>query len=202
MSTSKRPIGVQLYHHGDLRTALLAAARHTIEQEGFDALSLRQVAEQVGVSSAAPYRHFKDKNALLAAVAVEGFAALQEACRSVRDFRNPRKRLMADVRALIDFAAARPGLFRLMFDSGLPGDGETAEPALLAYASVERGVAAVLPGRSDKAIKARTIFLWSMVHGLIVLRRNHRLKPFMPGEMNEDEAIETLLTSAIDAVRR
>ena len=59
-----------------------------------------------------------------------------------------------------------------------------------------------LPGRDDKTIKARTIFLWSTLHGLIVLRRNRRLKRFMLGGMSENEAIETLLASAIAAVCR
>ena len=207
MSTSKNPTEEQPYHHGDLRAALLAAARRTIEQEGFEALSLRRVAEEVGVSSAAPYRHFKDKRALLAAVAAEGFVALQEAYLTVWGLEKPADRLAAGARAFVDFAAARPGLFRLMFDSELLADGVTpapnlAEPALIAYASVERGVAAALPGQGDKVVKARTIFLWSTLHGLIVLRRNRRLKAFMLGGMSENEAIETLLASAIAAVCR
>ena len=109
----------------------------------------------------------------------------------------------------IDFAAAHPGLFRLMFDSDLLADGvvqtpDLAEPALIAYQSVERGVAAVLPGQDAKVVKARTIFLWSALHGpAVVLRRNGRLKRFMLGGMSEAEAIDTLLAdSAIAAVRR
>jgi AcrR family transcriptional regulator len=207
MSTSKIPSPGQPYHHGDLRAALLAAALHTVELEGFEALSLRKVAEEIGVSSAAPYRHFKDKRALLTALAADGFVALQQAYRTVRGLENPMERLLAGARAFIEFAAARPNLFRLMFDSELLASGEIpepdlAEPALIAYASVERGVAAVLPGRDDKVVKARTIFLWSALHGLIVLRRNRRWKPFMLGGMSEDEVIETLLASAIAAVCR
>lgn len=207
MSTSKASQPATPYHHGDLRTALLAAARRTVECEGYEALSLRRVADEIGVSSAAPYRHFKDKRALLAALATEGFVALRETYETVRGVVDPVERLLAGARAFIAFAAARPGLFRLMFDSDLlSGDprpaSDLAEPALLAYASVERGVAAVLPVPDDTLIKARTLFLWSTLHGLIVLRRNRRLRPFMLGGMSEDEAIETLLASAVAAVRR
>ncbi len=61
------------YHHGDLRTALINTATSIIEERGIDALSLRKLAEQVGVSRTAPYHHFKDKNALLSAIAAKGF---------------------------------------------------------------------------------------------------------------------------------
>ncbi len=66
----------QPYHHGDLRRALVAAARALLEESGPEALSLRDVARRVGVSHNAPYRHFPTKQALLAAVAAEEFAAL------------------------------------------------------------------------------------------------------------------------------
>jgi AcrR family transcriptional regulator len=207
VSTSKKTPPEQPYHHGDLRAALIAAARQTVEKEGFETLSLRGVAEKIGVSNAAPYRHFKDKKALLAALAADGFVALEQAYRKVREISDPEQRLLAGARTFIGFAAERPGLFRLMFDSELLADGrapaaDVAEPALIAYASVERGVAAVMPGRDDKTIKARTIFLWSTLHGLIVLRRNRCLKRFMLGGMSENEAIETLLASAVAAVCR
>jgi AcrR family transcriptional regulator len=195
------------YHHGDLRTALVTAARRTVERDGYEALSLRKVAEQVGVSSAAPYRHFKDKRALLSAVAAEGFVALRDAYRSVLGVRDPVERLLAGARAFVDFAAAQPGLFRLMFDSDLLGENAgpataLAEPALIACAGVERGVAAVLPGCDAQVVKARAILLWSTLHGLIVLRRNRRLKPFMLDAMSESEAIDALLASVVAAVCR
>jgi AcrR family transcriptional regulator len=207
VSTSKIANSDLPYHHGDLRAALVASALRTVERDGFEALSLRRVADEIGVSSAAPYRHFKDKKALLTAVAADGFAALQDAYLAVRGLENPVERLRAGARTFLEFAAARPGLFRLMFDSELLAEGAVpeqnlTEPALAAYASVARGVAAVLPGLNDTLIKKRTIFLWSTLHGLIVLRRNRRLKPFMLGSMSENEAIDAVLASVIDAVCR
>jgi len=63
------------YHHGDLRAALLAAARDMIAEAGIEGLSLRKLAERAGVSRTAPYHHFQDKNDLLCAIAAEGFSA-------------------------------------------------------------------------------------------------------------------------------
>ncbi len=76
MAAPKKISAKRGYHHGDLRAALLEAAREVLAKEGVEALTLREVARRAGVTHAAPYRHFADKEALLAAVATEGFAAL------------------------------------------------------------------------------------------------------------------------------
>src|ERR1700761_9274755 len=77
------------YHHGDLRRALIEAGRRLLEREGSAALSLRAVAREAGVSAAAPYHHFKDRAALLYAVAHEGNAALTEAIRTAFESTEP-----------------------------------------------------------------------------------------------------------------
>jgi AcrR family transcriptional regulator len=81
-SEKQKPVRPANYHHGDLRAALVGAARLILEREGFDALSLRAVARGAGVSQAAPYHHFKDKDELLGAVAAEGFDGLTQAMRT------------------------------------------------------------------------------------------------------------------------
>ncbi len=68
------------YHHGDLKSALITAALAAVEQDGPDAVSLRDLAQSLGVSRAAPYRHFADRDALLAAVAAQGFEDLAVVC--------------------------------------------------------------------------------------------------------------------------
>ena len=73
------------YHHGDLRRALIEASLALISEEGFSALTLREVARRAGVTHAAPYRHFLDKEALLAAVAEEGFRAMAVQMRERMD---------------------------------------------------------------------------------------------------------------------
>jgi len=110
------------YHHGDLANALVTAALRQIEKDGAEALSLRELAQSLDVSRAAPYRHFEDRDALLAAVAARGFedlvAAYDVALASPGD---GRARLYALSRAYFDFATGRPGLYRLMFESDFLG---------------------------------------------------------------------------------
>ena len=106
------------YHHGDLANALLDAALALVEHDGAEAVSLRELAQSLGVSRAAPYRHFADRDALLAAVAARGFEDLIVVSEAALDGPGDgRTRLQAFGRAYFDFAARRPGLYRLMFES-------------------------------------------------------------------------------------
>src|SRR5665213_3923660 len=83
------------YHHGDLRRALVDAARRILEAEGPTALSLRAVAREAGVSPAAPYHHFKDKAELLDAVADEGWQMLDAGMAKAKAAADPRDKLTA-----------------------------------------------------------------------------------------------------------
>jgi AcrR family transcriptional regulator len=104
------------YHHGDLRAELLAAALSVAEERGVDGLSLRECARRAGVSHAAPYRHFADKNALLDALAAQGFGWLADAGRQAMSAaKTPRARLDAYGVAYVLFAVEHPIHFRLMF---------------------------------------------------------------------------------------
>ena len=164
MSTSAR----STYHHGRLRPALIAAARALLDEGGAAAVGLREAARRVGVSPTATYRHFRDKDDLLAAVAAEGFrefgAALAQAGRSGEP-------LSAMGAAYVDFALARPGMFRLMF-SPLIAKAELY-PELRAasdeaFAQLRRGVksrAAEGEGQGE-GLDAAAIAAWSLVHGL------------------------------------
>ncbi len=121
------------YHHGDLRSALLARAELTVRESGVDALSLRELAREIGVSHAAPRRHFRDRSALLDALAVAGFArlrrVLEESLTSVTgDF---REQVSAMALAYVRFATDDAALLELMFT----GKHQ-------AYASAELGAAA------------------------------------------------------------
>src|SRR6478672_7153397 len=95
------------YHHGNLRPALLRAATKTLEKEGVGALSLRDLARRAGVSHNAPYRHFPDRESLLAALAADGFEKLGQAMRGQGG------KEMGE--AYVRFALEHPQLFRLMF---------------------------------------------------------------------------------------
>ncbi|GGW23725.1 TetR/AcrR family transcriptional regulator [Streptomyces alanosinicus] len=105
------------YHHGDLRVALLARAEETLRERGASALSLRELAREVGVSPAAPSRHFKSKQALLDALALTGFERLAEAIAASQEGAGEAfaDRLDAAARAYVGFAVANAALLDLMF---------------------------------------------------------------------------------------
>lgn len=162
MSTSKAAAG-RGYHHGDLRRALVRAAGELVERGGPAAVSLREAARAAGVSHAAPYRHFDSREALLAAVAADGFRQLLEALRAVEAAGG--ERLPALGRAYVDFAIACPGLYQLMFSEAV---SKAAHPDLW-----EASRAAMAPLRDAVAGQAKgqggrleTVAAWALVHGL------------------------------------
>ena len=145
---------VSTYHHGDLPAALLRAAGRTLEKRGIGALSLRETARRAGVSHNAPYRHFPDREALLAALAAEGFALLGE------QLRGKPGREMGE--AYVRFALEQPQRFRLMFGGVLPlaKYPELSSAAQSAYQALVDAFKD-LP-RPELAAAAA----WSLVHGL------------------------------------
>ena len=174
MSTSEQNGPEQPYHHGDLRRALVAAARALLEEAGPEALSLRDVARRVGVSHNAPYRHFPTRQALLAAVAAEGFAALSARMAAVPAAPGPGvppglapPGLAAGFRCYLGFARDLPGLFRLMFDGTVE---KSADPALSAaseqsYDGLRRAVHRIAPA----ADRAAVVTVWTQMHGLALV---------------------------------
>jgi AcrR family transcriptional regulator len=195
------------YHHGDLRAALLAAAAVEIERGGYENLSLRELAASLAVSRAAPYRHFADRRALLAALAARGFDELTAIYRkAILEGKTPRARLDASGRAYLAFADVRPQLFRLMFASDLfgagPPDPTLAKSAGTCYEIVENLVAATLDDPDDRSIKAATIAIMSTTYGFALMRMGNRLKPFMYGRLTQREIIDAVLSvSAIKLPR-
>ena len=189
------------YHHGDLHAALVNAAAVEIERGGHESLSLRELAESVGVSRTAPYRHFADRRALLAAVALDGFERLTAIYRrAMGSGKNPRDRLAAAGRGYLRFAAERPQMFRLMFVSDLLGGGTVPPNAALidaageCYFVFEKIVAATIDNPDDRTIKAAAIKIMSTGFGFALLRMNHRLKPFMYGPLTQNELVDAVLS--------
>src|SRR5215510_4108231 len=162
------------YHHGDLRRALVDAAAALASEKGLAGLSLREAARSAGVSHAAPYHHFKDKAALLAAVAEEGFLrfdAFQR--RSLRSAsRSPAARLRALGKAYIHFAIKNPHYFRVMFRKDLVGPEITPSLRRTAYQTFDRLFEVVgdcLGSSSETEVMPLAITAWSLVHGLASL---------------------------------
>ena len=142
------------YHHGDLRSALLHSAGELLEEQGLESLRLREAARRAGVSHNAPYRHFSDRDALLAALAAEGFGMLAGALE------NRAGREMGE--AYVRFALEHPNRFRLMFGGQLQLERHP-ELASSARHTYEALLAAFhdLPSPETAAAAA-----WSLVHGL------------------------------------
>ncbi len=164
MSTSAHESG---YHHGNLREALVAAALERLEREGPSALGLRELARGVGVSPSAPYRHFADRQALLEAVATEGFRRFSAAMSAAADGKPETDQLEAMARAYVRFAVASPHLFRLMFS---PEIEHRRDPALAASAKAAYASLAAAAAREDGAAPAKVaITAWAFVHGLSIL---------------------------------
>jgi AcrR family transcriptional regulator len=149
------------YHHGDLHTSILQAAGKLVEEQGVASLSLREVARRAGVSHNAPYRHFADRDALLAALAAEGYARLNDVLEAAEV---PRARGEAYVR----FALENPQRFRLMFGGLLRID---ADPGLRAAAArtYDGLVRAFEPLVGPRGAPSAAAAAWSLVHGLAQL---------------------------------
>ncbi|MGJ8687560.1 MAG: TetR/AcrR family transcriptional regulator, partial [Spongiibacteraceae bacterium] len=125
------------YHHGDLRATLLEEATALLKEQGIEGLSLRRLAERAGVSRTAPYHHFKDKNALLCALATQAFSQMDQLLGQVQlDGSDTEQLLRNTVRAYLRFATANPELYELMFGRILWKSGQASvELKAIAYAS-------------------------------------------------------------------
>lgn len=165
------------YHHGDLRKALLAAAAELLDEGGTDAVSLRECARRAGVSHAAPYRHFATKEALLFALADEGFEWLadagDEAMRAIPEAKAV-ERLDAYGVAYVHFAVEHPARFRLMFAAALePPAGSAQMNGGRAYARLRECVRAVVGDVDD--LDAAAAAYWALPHGLAMLILDGRI---------------------------
>jgi AcrR family transcriptional regulator len=163
----------QPYHHGDLRAALMKAALLLIDRHGVKGFSLKDAAALAGVSTAAPYRHFADKAALLYALQGEGFAlfnaSLAEAYARGSD---PGSKIVELGVAYVLFALHHPAHFRVMFglaggpESGLEPDRSRADGFLLLVTAV----VAHLPEERPEVQNDLVIAAWSLVHGFAWLQ--------------------------------
>jgi AcrR family transcriptional regulator len=165
------------YHHGNLRQALIDGALALIAEQDITGLSLREVARRAGVARSAPYHHFRDKDALLATLAAEGFRALnQRIDDSVRGLRDPRGMAEAAAHAYIDFAIENPAQFRVMNRPEFakldqPEGREMHEVADGAFRRLLLMVQALDTEHcaSDHELTTRAIAAWSTLHGFVRL---------------------------------
>ncbi|MER5598487.1 TetR/AcrR family transcriptional regulator [Streptomyces sp. NPDC002265] len=167
------------YHHGDLRAACLRAARELLEEDGSAGLSLRAVARRAGVSATAPYRHYADRDALVSAVAAQGYRELAEHLAAAHPAPSTPDDLAAVAVVYVQFALEHPALFRAMFAE--PCD-PTSEERVAATAVISEYVRTIVrdafPGADDTGALATTV--WALVHGLAFLHLDGKLDSSTP----------------------
>lgn len=185
------------YHHGDLRNALLTAAGEILDAEGASKLSLRAVARRAGVSQTAPYRHFKDKAGLLAAIATEGFQALQDKLMAASaDAQNQGgDRLAALGCAYVAFARSNTGLYRLMFGPDIT-EIDRDDGYWRASRATYDMLAAALPENGAGEVRARALAAWSLVHGLSMLILDGQVA------LSADDDVDSLVDQALQSHRK
>lgn len=182
----KRSVG---QHHGDLRRALIGAALELVAESDTAGVTLRAVARRAGVSAAAPYHHFADKDALLAAVARDGFDALSDVQRAVLGGPGSAKeRLEELVKQYVLFALSHRTHYRLMFRT-LPTDvtGDEGEAlrdaAMSAFGRLVEAIQEANPALSVDEAARRAIVAWSSAHGAVdVASWGQALRPGLDGE--------------------
>jgi AcrR family transcriptional regulator len=192
-STIRRPKAkvAGSFHHGDLRRALLDGAMLLLEREGPLGVGLRAAARLAGVSQTAPYRHFRDKEAMLAALAEEGLRELgARIAAAIERNRDPRAALVAIGEAYVNLAAERPNLFRLMFGPQVANKARcpgVAQEGARAYAGLVEAITAAQRAGVIRAGDPADLALahWSAVHGIASLivdgRLSERLAAAGPG---------------------
>jgi AcrR family transcriptional regulator len=165
---ARKPLNT--YHHGDLRDALVQAALGEIELGGPEAVSISALAKKLGVSQPAPYKHFADRETLLAAAAAEAFRQLTATLRASVAKPSKRSKLSRFAHALLEFGLHRNGIYRLMFASRViacaPKSGELHGAALETFDLLLEALEAPAVGflRERNALK-----IWAALHGVVML---------------------------------
>lgn len=185
------------YHHGDLKNALIKAGVEILAKDGVSGLSLRKVAMRAGVSHAAPYSHFADKQALIAAISTEGFRQLHERVSGVaEEYKSqPEKQLVEAAWAYVQFALDDPDRFKVMFSGVLEKEKEypdfVAESQrnfqlvkMIVEANQASGV--LRSGASDLV----ALSAWGIVHGFIMLLLEGQISHTVLEKMSLRELVE------------
>ncbi|MEU6746516.1 TetR/AcrR family transcriptional regulator [Spirillospora sp. NPDC046719] len=176
---------------------IIRAAREMAETEGWDSVTTRRLAERVEYSQPVLYSHFKGKEAIVAAVALDGFGELAGLLREARTAKSaPEEALRAVAGAYLEFARERPALYDAMFVQRIDvtfGTGESPEPLRDAFGEF---VSALEPLAGERDVETLAEVTWGALHGLATLAHGHRLRPG-----RTDDRLDLLLTPIIYAGR-
>jgi AcrR family transcriptional regulator len=182
---ARKPLNT--YHHGDLRDALVQAALGEVELGGPEAVNISALAKKLGVSQPAPYRHFADRDALLAAVTAEAFRQFSATLRESMAKPSKRSKLSRLAQATLAFGLRRNGIYRLMFASRIiacaPKDSElhgaTMETFNLVLEALEAPAVGLL--RERHALK-----IWAALHGVVMLAEQGLMSGQLAGITREE----------------
>lgn len=164
------------YHHGDLKNALIKAGTEILAQEGVGELSLRKVAQKAGVSHTAPYAHFADKQALIAAISTESFRMLHEQVLTIMQtyVTDPAQQLVETAWTYVQFALHDPDQFKIMFSSVLEKEKDYPEFVQMSQSNFQQVVVVILSCQQAGILRPGSpelmaVAVWGAVHGLIDL---------------------------------
>lgn len=185
------------YHHGDLKNALIKAGVEILAKDGVSGLSLRKVALKAGVSHAAPYAHFADKQALIAAISTEGFRQLYERVSGVAEKyqSQPEKQLTEAAWAYVQFAMDDRDRFKVMFSGVLEKEKEYPDFVVesqrnfqLVKSIVEANQASGRLRGGDSALVA--LSAWGIIHGFLMLLLEGQISHAVLEKMSLRELVE------------
>jgi len=185
------------YHHGDLKNALIKAGVEILAKDGVSGLSLRKVALRAGVSHAAPYAHFADKQALIAAISTEGFRQLYERVSGVAEKyqSQPEKQLTEAAWAYVQFAMDDRDRFKVMFSGVLEKEKEYSDFVVesqrnfqLVKSIVEANQASGRLRGGDSALVA--LSAWGIIHGFLMLLLEGQISHAVLEKMSLRELVE------------
>ena len=185
------------YHHGDLRAAVITEALAILNTEGLEALTLREVARRVGVTQAAPYRHFRDRRQLIGAVAAEGFTELRAAMLKGAQA-GGRAGMKGVALSYLEFGRRNRALYGLMFGSeigaanDLPELAEAGRQALGVVSSAieaQQAAGTITPGRADLL----AVSLWAALHGLTDLVLSGQTTSLAPAEKIAESMLRVMM---------
>jgi AcrR family transcriptional regulator len=186
------------YHHGDLKASLKQAALRLVQDRGPRGFSLNEASRLAGVSVAAPYRHFDDKDALLAEIARDGYELLErEIYKSVEKGGSLRDQIVESGMAYLRFARNHADYFTVMFQSGLD---RSKYPEI--ERSVKAGLGVILDlakqyERTPALAEVRAVSAWALVHGLAMLDHDGALSA-VAGKVWTPEQLRPILERFVD----
>jgi AcrR family transcriptional regulator len=174
MSWSKR--GPRSYHHGNLKEALVRAALELIAEKGPAGFTFAEAARWAGVSPAAPYRHFRDRDELMTDVARRGFELFEVALRRAWDEGrpDPAKAFENLGKAYLEFARKVPAYYSAMFEAGIPLDAnpeyrEAGDRAFGVLRSATEALIATMPAARRPPVMMMALHIWALSHGIASL---------------------------------